>query len=54
MDLEGIMFSEISDREKQILCVITDMWNLKKIKQRNEYNKTGKDSQNKLVVISRE
>ena len=29
MDLEGIMLSEISDRERQILYDITYMWNLK-------------------------
>ena len=31
MDLEGIMLSEVkSDRERQILYVITYMWNIKK------------------------
>ena len=29
MDLEGIMLSEMSDRERQILCDFTYMWNLK-------------------------
>ena len=29
MDLEGIMLSEKSDRERQILYDITYMWNLK-------------------------
>ena len=29
MDLEGIMLSDISQREKQILYDITYMWNLK-------------------------
>ena len=29
MDLEGIMLSEISQRERQILYDITYMWNLK-------------------------
>ena len=29
MDLEGIMLSEMSDRERQILYDITYMWNLK-------------------------
>ena len=29
MDLEGIMLIEMSDRERQILYVITYMWNLK-------------------------
>ena len=30
MDLEGIMLSELSDRERQILYDLTRMWNLKK------------------------
>ena len=29
------MLSEISHTERQILCVITYIWNLKKIKQMN-------------------
>ena len=29
IDLEGIMLSEIRQRERQILYVITYMWNLK-------------------------
>ena len=29
MDLEGIMFSEMSDRERQILYDFTYTWNLK-------------------------
>ena len=29
MVLESIMLSEMSDRERQILCDITYMWNLK-------------------------
>ena len=29
MDLEGIMLSEMSDRERQILYDFTCMWNLK-------------------------
>ena len=33
-----------SDRERQILYIITYMWNLK-YKQTNEYNKTETDSQ---------
>ena len=32
MDLEGIMLSEMSDRERQILIDITHTWNLKKAK----------------------
>ena len=28
MDLEGIMQSEVSDKEKQILCVITYVWDI--------------------------
>ena len=43
MDLEGIMLSEMSDRERQILYVIIYMWNLKN--KMNEYNKTEIDSQ---------
>ena len=30
MDLEDIMLSEISQRQRQIQYVITDIWNLKK------------------------
>ena len=40
MDLEGIMLSETSQR--QILYVLTYMWNLKNT---NGYNKTEADSQ---------
>ena len=29
MDLEGIILSEVSDRERQILYDITSVWNLK-------------------------
>ena len=43
MDWEGIMVSEISQTERQILYDITYMWNLK-IKT-NEFNKTETDSQ---------
>ena len=39
MDLEDIVLSEI--RERQILCVITYMWNLKN--KTNEYNKAEKN-----------
>ena len=35
MDSEGIMLSEVSDRETEILYVITDMWNVKKKKKTN-------------------
>ena len=56
MDLEGIMLSERSDREIQILYDITYMWNLKNTtKQISEYNKkifTG--IENRLVVTSEE
>ena len=38
IDLEDIALSEMSDRGKQILYVITYMWNLK-IQQTSEYNK---------------
>ena len=30
MDLESIMFNEMSERERQIIYVITYMWNIKK------------------------
>ena len=43
MDLEGIMLSEMSDRERQRLYLITYMYNLKN--KMNEYNKTETDSQ---------
>ena len=40
MDLEGIMLSESSDREIQILYDTTYMWNLKNTKKQiSEYNK---------------
>ena len=43
MDLEGIMLSDVkSDRERQILCVFTYMWNLKN--KQIEYSKTETDS----------
>ena len=44
MDLEGIMLSEVSDRETEILYVITDMWNVKK-KKKPIYNKKEAKSQ---------
>ena len=43
MDLKGIMLSEMSDRERQILYFITYVWNLKN--KVNEYNKIQRDSQ---------
>ena len=43
MDLEGILLSEMSGRERQILYVFTYMWNLKK--KTNKYNKPKSDSQ---------
>ena len=42
MDLEGIMLSEMSDRERQRLYLITYMHNLKN--KMNEGNKTETDS----------
>mgnify|MGYP002477814164 CR=1 FL=1 len=47
MDLEGIMLSEISQREKEIPQVpydFTYMWNLKKTEQMNKHNKTETES----------
>ena len=57
MDLEGIMLSESSDREIQILYDTTYMWNLKNTKKQiSEYNKkeifTG--IENRLVFTSEE
>ena len=36
MDLEGIMLSEISQTERQILFDVTYMWNLKKMQHTSE------------------
>ena len=44
MNLEGIMLSEMSDREWQILYDITYIWNLK-ILHTSEYNKKEANSQ---------
>ena len=44
MGLEGIMLSEISQTQRQILYDITDMWCLKNL-QTSEYNKKEADSQ---------
>ena len=46
MDLEGIMLSETSQTERQILYDFNYRWNLKKFfLKKNEYNKKEKDSQ---------
>ena len=45
MSLEDIMLSEISQTEKDILYVITYMWNLKNKTNEYIYNKTETDSQ---------
>ena len=42
MDLEGIMLSEMSNRERQRLYLITYMYNLKN--KMNEYNKIETES----------
>ena len=42
MDLEDIMRK--SDGERQILYIITCLWNLKTFSKKNEYNKTETDS----------
>ena len=44
MDLEGIMLSEISQTEKDKYCIISHMWNLKKVQQTSEYNPQKADS----------
>ena len=46
MHLENIMLSEMSDRERQILYIITYMWNLK-----NKTNKYIKQNINRLPGI---
>ena len=52
MDLEGIMFIKMSDRERQMLYDITYTWNPKN--KINKYKKAKPDSsiENKLVVTS--
>ena len=56
MDLEGIMLTEVSDRDRQMPYDITYMWNIKKIKQTSEYNKRNRytDKENILLVTSGE
>ena len=43
MGLEGILLREISQTERQILCIITYMWNLK------EFSKLVTITENKLA-----
>ena len=52
MDLENIMLSEMSDRGKQILYVITSIWNIKNktTKYRQQNRKRFTNVENKLVV----
>ena len=52
MDLENIMLSERSDRGKQILYVITSIWNIKNktTKYRQQNRKRFTNVENKLVV----
>ena len=38
MDLEGIMLSEISQKEKDKYCVISLICRIKQVKQDTEYN----------------
>ena len=58
MDLEGIMLSEISQTERQILFDVTYMWNLKKMQHTSEQNRKAADrltdTENKQVVSSGE
>ena len=44
MDLEGIMLSKISQRERQTLYYLTYMWNLK--------NKTNSEKEIRFVVTN--
>ena len=54
MDLEGIMFSEMSEKDKY--CMISLICGILKIQQTNEYNKKEADTEieSKLVVTSGE
>ena len=54
MDLEGIMFSEMSVKDKY--CMISLICGILKIQQTNEYNKKEADTEieSKLVVTSGE
>ena len=55
IDVKDITLSEMSDRGRQIVYVITYMWNLK-IQHTSEYNKkeTFTDTEIKLVVTREE
>ena len=56
MDLEIILFSELSQTEKDKYCILSlDIWNLKVV-QMDENNDVEKDSyiENKLVFTSGE
>ena len=45
MDLDGIMLSEISQREKDKYCMISLIWEILKIQQTSEFNEKEADSQ---------
>ena len=44
MDLEGIMLSEVSQREEDIYCMTSHMWNLK-IQKSSDCNRKEADTQ---------
>ena len=57
MNLESIILSEISQREKDKFCMITWICGMYKIQQTGEYTKKeidSTDAENKQVVISGE
>ena len=49
MHLHGIMLSEMSDRERQILYYLTDLWNLK-TKQMNKHSQRVPGTENQQVA----
>ena len=56
LDLPGIMLSEISQTERQILCDITSVWNLKKCSELVSIIKRIRlpDTEDKLIAPSGE
>ena len=51
MDLEGIVLSEVRQRQKPILYDLIYMWNLKKKKNQKQKNETKAiDTENRLMV----
>lgn len=52
MDLEGIMLSEVRQKEKDKNCMISLMWNIKQ-KRTHEQNKNSIDTDKRMVVTRR-